>query len=308
MSKRIPASMSKNALDTMKEYFESETTKTPLNNIKKIQYDDCLLKVSECDMREAYEFLVQHPEIEELLPAQIIVVDSMPIWLDEKSQSQSCVFICEAKDEAKSGICLLLNGHVVETLRNILDENSTSEDIPAYVVPSIRDLVKIAADTRITAARLLSIYQFALSVADELCIPVPLILCTDMPTSNGNTDTFTDENKEITNSIVELSLCGLSAMKFYLVHEFRHIWQAHYTNYINEHIEYKVHDFHYLCDPYEVDANAYACVYFSSMGISDPLVFWAGSRKNLEAWQNDPDYLLIKKRIQELQTAASYLA
>lgn len=215
-------------------------------------------RISDISMEEIYRHIIENASSYEDFPMQIIVVDSMPEYVNIEHQSEE--IICFLENNKKTGLCLVLNS---ENVLNVLTETITgTRTVQGYEVDSIENATGINVNTNCSVKRLIQIYRHALSICNDLKIRVPLILVSNIDGElRGRRDAFP------TADILYISPQSLPRMIHTMAHELRHCWQAYQgAGFYKTYKDFSEIGAKYMWQPEEIDADAYACLYLDSLG------------------------------------------
>ena len=266
------------------------------------------LKVANRAMGDIYELIVENSSFFiRSFPVQIVVVDVMPkvegvdLLIEKKVDIQQEQIVCLFEDGYKTGLCLIHNTNNVISI--LQDAFAGVHKIKCYNVGNINRVIEgININTQVTGKRLIEVYRHALVVSKMLKLKTPLIIAA---LTDGNRRawryTAIDENDHPIGDIIYVTLQSRPRMIHSVSHELRHCWQE-YNEAQDYYKEYKDAEYgmKYLCQPEEIDADAFASLYLNAQGYDGiKMAFEDDEEYKDPFWQEYK--VMIKKRMEEIE-------
>ena len=219
---------------------------------------------------QLYRFVVEHEDFVTQSSFQIFPVDELPDWVNEEYSTESCIAL--TNEAWKSQILLVVESpamkNAIEELTDILQHKRMLHAFtPTFPV---QDLLGIRVCTRVSSAKLLGLYKAAVSIADQLQIPIPTIIVVEQeecPGMRGQRHTILDDDDNPIGDKITIVLQGKAGMIHTLAHEMRHCWQEYKTeSFYQNYKDISEIGLGYMDQYEEIDADAYASCYLESLG------------------------------------------
>ena len=228
------------------------------------------MEIAFCETAELYHFIQKHKELISDYPMQIIPVKALPDWIKDEHRKESCIAL-----RNRNWKCQILL--VVETpemknaIKELTDILQKKRSLVTYdTVLPIYDLIGGNICTRVSANKMIKLYEAAVSIAQALHIHVPSIVVVeqdDCPGVRGQRHTLLDDDDNPIGDIITIVLQGKIGMLHTLAHEMRHCWQEYNTDYFyKSYKDYSEIGLSYMEQIEEIDADAYASSYLDSLG------------------------------------------
>ena len=224
------------------------------------------LKLMVDETANIYRYLVRNEEV--LVNMQFLVIDKFPFWVTDEHKTEPMIALI--KPEAKTGLCLVRNTGSTSIEKVMEEIYAGKRAIQCYEVESTKDLVGLEACGRISPKRLKLIYQHGLRISNLLNIQMPSLVVVENHEIEGNRAlrrSPMDKNDKTTGDFIYLTLQGLPYMIHSLAHELRHSWQQYNgTGFFENYRDVSEMGGLYIYQPEELDADAFASIYVSSLG------------------------------------------
>ena len=218
--------------------------------------EEMIRQAEAADLTEIYQLLFDHFE---KVPG-IYFVENLPrpyTWAKDAQTNYDVIELCwTSVDRMK------------EALQTAIDQKKANQNI-VYEVFEESDYV--------FTSRISEVYKTALSICSLLHITCPMIYVVTKE-KLGNCSGV-QGFKEMENGVfipwVGISVDGLKYQVINLAHELRHWWQKEHHHFDVGYISPEDDVIGYLFQDKEIDADAFACMYFEKKYASDPIKFYS---------------------------------